>query len=101
MTTHASNELVWAMRGECPARDAVTERPARSARLPCCGKDRIVPTPALASESWPASHEGAHEHRHDPIDCPACIVILFKASDPVRWDYLLERGLLDKFVKVT
>lgn len=103
-TFHASNELVWAVRGEPPAR--VNTEEEKGARQNACGallQAHAVPdwpSPVLASSTWISGPAGAREDQR-VVNCPKCLVLLRNASDPVRWDYLLERNRLGSFVKVT
>lgn len=95
---HASNELVGALRGECPpcnldsmsfgdlspACEAAPESEFQSADV------------AMASVGLPAQRT-TEEHDH-PVDCPDCRQLMREAiidSDPVRWDYLEECGLTE------
>lgn len=105
MTVHASNELVYAVQGREPASSSATE--AKADRYNACGTPATEPrganphATALVTSAWPSDlHWGAREQQM-VVDCPKCIVLLFKASDPMRWDYLLQCGRLDTFVKVT
>lgn len=81
MTTHASRELVAAMRGEPPSRS----KPGLMASSEC-GADSVAAVLAYKSEVEPASLFRTREWS-GLVDCPACLALMRDARGP-DWDVI-------------
>lgn len=87
------------MRNNADARSAfVLTNEEWDARLPlaCGGSFHLRNGGDSAVWSFlgsPTTHSGAEE---DPgvVDCPDCLRLMRAATDPVRYDFLRERGLV-------
>lgn len=88
---HATVELVSAMAGK------FVNHHYTNAIQPACKPDDH-------SEYWTEFTVWAHasgvasttrdEDTDGPVTCPKCLLLMFNAIDPVRRDYLLEKGIL-------
>ena len=86
---HASVELVEAMRGMAPP-DYIAKP-----RVACLNPNGGLAVPAFFYEAGFARERRRSEPPH-PVTCPACLCLMRAAVDPVRWDYLEERGFAPK-----
>lgn len=82
---HATYELIDAMRGIGPILSGPWGKDINSA----CGAEQGNKTYATYSETGRVL--GCD---NDPVTCPACLRLMFDAIEPVRRDYLLERGMI-------
>jgi hypothetical protein len=93
---HASVELLEAMKGVTPYvvgygwEAASAEQREREQGWMCMADD-------LAGRSVAACW-GVDNEEPPAVDCPACLVVMCLATDPMRWDTLLERGLVQPLV---
>ena len=90
MTVHASKELVGAMRGVAP--QIAYDRGASEVQA-CSGRRGDV--------VW--SHAGINGtiEGKGVVDCPDCLRLMRAATDPVRYDFLRERGLVPELPLVS
>jgi hypothetical protein len=92
---HASVELVGAARGEAPWPIGVKESEwtGKVDGAAACGWEggAEVVYAAEFRDRWDGT--GGADDR-GVIDCPRCLVLMREATDPVRYDYLRERGLV-------
>jgi hypothetical protein len=97
VVTHASVELLEAIRGVAPWADGdgIGATPA-DWRNACDGEfDREeyrFTMAVLATTGWASDRCAGARIDDDAIDCPACLLLMREATHPVRWDELCERG---------
>lgn len=87
--THASVELIEAIKGDCGARSSITNAYAQWACAP-----GVESTP-VGVYAYIGDGNTTRDARQD-VSCPACLRLMREATDPVRWDALEERGLAPK-----
>ncbi len=83
---HASKELLEAVQGRGPTVNAF-ETSSKDLEIACGGDDGDHVAFACCGG------EEGNEDTQD-IDCRICRCLLRAATDPVRWDYLAERGMV-------
>lgn len=93
-TEHCSAELYNAMKGECPAMSYMANAEHLESRTQC---DWASDTHTAMAYSNYSDHR---EHVH-AVTYEKCKKLMLEAMDPVRRDYLLERGLIDDLKKTT
>lgn len=90
MTVHASVELVEAMGGV-----GGTQYDEHPIGVAACRAvvDGDFPALAWAFDTDEGGRGSLVEDRR-PVDCPTCLRLMREATDPVRYDFLRERGLV-------
>ena len=100
MTVHASVELVEAMRGVVPTFIQMHSNPNAGMLSAydasnACGED---------GGGIALAFNVVEEHYLQPfqvVDCPRCLEAMREATDPVRYDFLRERGLVPELPLVS
>lgn len=99
---HASVELIEAMRGvgvgwlyRAPHRNRLDSEFATA-----CTNDVTRPVVMGSHADLPTDFAHSREDRI-PVDCPACLLLMREATDPVRYDFLRERGLVPELPLVS
>lgn len=96
--TCASHELIAAMRGEVGAGfdPNITERFGHDVRA--CD---LKFTPVTLCWAWDGTRSDESVHTNlARVTCPACRLLMAAATDPMRWDTLLARGLVKELEAV-
>ncbi len=95
---HASRELVAAMRGMEPWSNptaVMADREGAELKSACgsAALDHSNPWSVTWASGGYAESCDARDDQ-EAVTCPACLLLMHEATDPVRWDNLEERGLV-------
>ena len=97
MTIHASNELVRAMSGVVPLTAASpddNDNAMDGSNMACAPSSTMMSERVWACDLVGQEHAGL-------VDCPDCLRLMRLATDPVRYDFLRERGLVPELPLVS